>query len=443
MKPAKQNEVPLPGAFVYILNTVDPGDPTDEPDAFVRGLTRIWKRRGGDFQGKPRHSDRYLGELLKSQGTPVRSLTAKLKLKNATRLQAEDAGALVRLVLSYWEYHGAANDVPTGKADQYKPFFDEKLIDEAANYIRKRISDAEEEEANSTSGSRKLPGNDTARLIRTEFEKSDALFTVSSGQTLIVPKDPKLALKGFRDLITELWLVEMNEKKGRFLAWILDATIWGWEEKDWASRLRFMNVHALITRFKALKEFPDRHADANERWSWLQSNSVIIIYGIRPRIAEGPKSHIEPELLQLQHQYVLINQVPDEWDKSTRFLALYGSQKERKDQASYSIFVNKATEDESSQSSSALDQELEFRYFAQAQLAAEDNESEPAQPRSLELPDPGWSYELAYKFVYAAAMHFLSSRKASKQHTKFGAAAVDGLHQLGFSLLSPDEFIKL
>src|SRR5215470_5793595 len=36
-------------------------NPAEDPSGFVRDLTRLWKNRGGRFEGKPRHSDRYLG----------------------------------------------------------------------------------------------------------------------------------------------------------------------------------------------------------------------------------------------------------------------------------------------------------------------------------------------------------------------------------------------
>ena len=50
----------------------------------------------------------------------------------------------VRLVLSYWRHRGAANDRPTGKANQYEPWLDDRKIDEAYNYIRERISEGEQ-----------------------------------------------------------------------------------------------------------------------------------------------------------------------------------------------------------------------------------------------------------------------------------------------------------
>ena len=52
----------------------------DEPAQFVLDLARCWKERGGTVAGKPRHSDRYLDDLLRALGTPIKSLTPYLML---------------------------------------------------------------------------------------------------------------------------------------------------------------------------------------------------------------------------------------------------------------------------------------------------------------------------------------------------------------------------
>jgi hypothetical protein len=190
-----------------------------------------------------------------------------------------------------------------------------------------------------------------------------------------------------------------------------------------------------------LRKFPDRQFNARKRWDWLESNAVIVVYGLETNALRETNVKIEQELRQLQSQYVLVNNIPDEWTKSPRFFALYGSELERKDQASYSIFVSKAGQ-ALPQISSALDQPLDFRYFAHAHFALQD-EKEVGQPRTLELPDPGWSYEIANKYVYAAANHFLGAKDKSRLVTDFGAAAMEGLERKGFSFLSPEQFIAL
>src|SRR5262245_5417431 len=72
-------------------------DPAEAPVEFVRELHRCWKDRGGLVAGKPRHSDRYLDDLLRLLGTPIKSLTPKLA--GRTNLREMDADVLVRLFL--------------------------------------------------------------------------------------------------------------------------------------------------------------------------------------------------------------------------------------------------------------------------------------------------------------------------------------------------------
>src|SRR5258706_5635780 len=102
-------------------------DPADRPAPFVLDLARAWKERGGTVAGKPRHSDRYLDDLLRGLGTPVRSLTPKLA--GRTHLRAADAGVLVHLFLSHWDYIGDPNSGETSarSADPYAPI----LVDAA------------------------------------------------------------------------------------------------------------------------------------------------------------------------------------------------------------------------------------------------------------------------------------------------------------------------
>src|SRR5260370_13174339 len=81
-----------------------PTSPTDAPAEFVRDLAHRWKERGGLVAGKPRHSDRYLDDLLRALATSIRSLTPKLARR--TNLEPSDADLLVRVLLSHWHYVG-------------------------------------------------------------------------------------------------------------------------------------------------------------------------------------------------------------------------------------------------------------------------------------------------------------------------------------------------
>jgi len=454
MNAAEQKTESIPSALKHMLENVAIVDPDEQPIQFVRGLAQLWKSRGGKFEGKTRHSVSYLRDMLEIQGTPIRSLTPKLK--GTTRLQPTDAEALVRFFLSHWKYIGKPSDPPVFESTQYQPMLKENQINEISSYIKQKTfeggTEAEDEiisaEEPPATNAVPLPGEETARLIESEFQKCDGLFTVSSGRTLISTTSPRTSAEGlasFRNLITNLWTIERNDKKGRFLVWVLDYTIFGWQAEDLGSRSRFMNVHALIQRLKALTEFPDKHANVSERWNWLQSNAVIVIYGAPLSKSGAPISkseviEVDPELAKIQHHQVLISAVPPNWARSPAFRALYGPEEQ---EASYSIFASKPAEQTLRQSNSAAELEFEFSYFAHAQLQLGGKNGTTDYARSLRLPYPGWSYELAYRFVYAAVTHVLRPDDTSKQNTKIGAQAAAGLRERGFSFLSPEQFIKL
>ena len=449
MTAIQQGDASAPAAVQDLLEIVAVADPHEKPAQFVRDLAQLWKNRGGKFEGKARHSERYLRDVLENLGTPVRSLAPKLK--GTTRLQPGDAEGLVHLFLSYWKYIGEPTDQPLVEGKNYQPMFDKHRIREISSYIRQTMTDmkaAAEDEDESistdepTAKNLLLPGQDAGHLTETEFQNADAMFTVSSGRTLIGTGSPRTSegLVHFRNLMTSLWDIERSDKKGRVLVWILDYTIWGWELEDAGSRSRYHNVRALIERFKALTEFPDKHADVGERWNWLQTHAVIIMYGTRPRRAES--SILDPQLAKLQQHHILFSALPDRWARSNEFHALYGHNSAPQE-GTYSVFAHEPDDDRAStRITSAADHEIEFSYFAHAQISVGKDYNTTHHARSLVLRPPGWSYEVAYRFAYAAASHFVRPGH-TRQDPKIGTAAVAGLQQLGFSFLTPDEFVKL
>src|SRR5262249_36178773 len=159
--------------------------------------------------GKPRHSDRYLDDLLRGLSTPVRSLTPKLA--GRTHLRPADAGVLVHLFLSHWDYIGDPNSGEIGarSADLYTPLLADAEIEAVCGYVENRIFSVGPEARNGVESATdpSLPGRDMNDLIATEFQKSIALFTVGAGQTLLVPR-PELALLLFRDIMNRLWAVD-------------------------------------------------------------------------------------------------------------------------------------------------------------------------------------------------------------------------------------------
>ena len=338
--------------------------PADEPVEFVRDLARRWKERGGTVAGKPRHSDRYLDDLLRGQGTPIKSLTPKLV--GRTHLKSTDAGVLVRLFLSHWDYIGDPNSGEIGarSTDLYKPVLSEAEIEGVCGYVMERITAAGIEAPSDRESSMTLSKlGDTSKLIVAEFKKAIAIFTASVGQTVLVARR-EMALIGFRNLMNELWAIDEADGQERILIWTLDLGRQDFEDPE--ARLRFMNVEALISRFKALKRFKDSGTEA--RWKWLQSRTVIVMHDTRSVPPEVPR------LPAFGPHHVLFSAIPPKWAGSPEFLALYGDKLERLHETTYTIFLRKSSEGSledgeiSDRISSHLYGHHELRYFGHALL---------------------------------------------------------------------------
>jgi hypothetical protein len=415
-------------------------DPADRPAQFVLDLARAWKERGGTVAGKPRHSDRYLDDLLRGLGTPVRSLTPKLA--GRTHLRAADAGVLVHLFLSHWDYIGDPNSGETSarSADLYAPLLADAEIEAVCGYVENRIFSVGPEARNGVEAATELslPGQDTNDVVAAEFQKSVALFAVGAGQTLLVPR-PELALVLFRDVMNRLWALDEADDEGRILVWALDLGRQDFEDLE--SRLRFMNVEALISRFKALKQFKESATEA--RWNWLRSRTLIVLHDTRSGRPEVPW------LPAFDPHHVLFSAIPPRWAGTREFHTLYGN--ERLHETSYSIFLRKSGENAlargplSNEISSPVRQKYELRYFGHAVLT---DEKGGRQPRGLQLIDPGRSYTEALGTVFVAAIHVLGLRSAPAELSIDGmkidpAHAIEKLRHHGFRLMGLDEFMRL
>jgi hypothetical protein len=415
-------------------------NPADRPVQFVLDLARVWKERGGTVAGKPRHSDRYLDDLLRGLGTPVKSLTPKLA--GRTHLRAADAGVLVHLFLSHWDYVGDPNSGEIGarSADLYAPLLADAEIEAVCGYVENRIFSVGPEARNGIESAieSSLPGQDMYDLIAAEFQKSIALFTVGAGQTLLVPR-PELALIGFRTVMNRFWALDEADDQGRILIWTLDLGRQDFEDPE--SRLRFMNVEALISRFKALKQFRESVTEA--RWNWLRSRTLIVLHDTRSGRPEVPW------LPAFDPHHVLFSAIPPRWAGTREFHTLYGN--ERLHETSYSIFLRKSGENArahgqlSNEISSPVREKYELRYFGHALLTDEKGDR---QPRSLQLIEPGRSYTEALGTVLIAAIHVLGLRSAPAELSIDGmkidsAHAIEKLRHHGFRLLGLDEFLRL
>jgi len=278
-------------------------------------------------------------------------------------------------------------------------------------------------------------------IIATEFQKSVAMFTVGPGQTLLVAK-PELALIGFRNLMNRLWAIDQCDDRERILVWMLDLGRQDFEDPE--ARLRFMNVEAVISRFKALKLFKEVEAEA--RWEWLRSKTVIVLHDTR---------HVRPAVPWLpafDPHHVLFSAIPPRWLRSREFRALYGAEFERLQESVYTIFLRRSAE-EPSDATELPDQipsdsrgPYGLHYFGHALFRSD--EKDERETRGLELDAPGRSYIEALGTVFVAAAERLGLCSAlaglSIDEMKIDPThAIESLSHHGFLLLRLDEFVKL
>jgi hypothetical protein len=416
------NTSSLNGALEYIEKSAPGSNPAADPALFVRTLGRSWKERGGTIGGKRRHSDRQLSELLKSQGTVVKSLTPKLAGK--TKFKPSDVSALVRLFLSHWDYLGNSEDGDNSRfvaeGDLYRPMLSDDEIEEVCRYVEHRMSESNanhREEANLVMWPF-VNGEDSRELIPARFQDSDAIFTISSKRTLITP-EPTTALIGFRNLMNDLFTVDMRDDRTRMLVWILDLGTLDFEDYD--ARLRFLNVESLMSRFTALKVFKEAIAEA--RWNWLRSRVVIMLRDLH---TFGQKF---TGISALAAQHFLFSAIPSDWARSSEFHALCGNNFEHLDEQTYSVFLTRSAD------------HCHFRYFAHGLFLPDDGGDR--QLRGLELPSAGRDYEVAFETVYKAAACALGLDGVLNAFSIDDCKiAISELRGQGFSLLSLDAFVN-
>jgi len=426
MNPADED---VPKSLDIIAKYVS-SSPIEKPARFVLELAHCWKEKGSTLAGKPRHSDRYLDDLLRLRGTPVKSLVPKLA--GRTHLKPSDASVLVGLFLSHWEYTGDPNsgEIRGRSSDLYRPLLPEWDIEVVCRYLEQRIATVGADTKNGGESASRSSDTDqyTNDLIAAEFQKCTAWFTIGAGQTVL--NRPEWVLIGFRNLLNRLWSIEKADNQDRILIWALDLGRQDFDDPE--SRLRFMNVEALISRFKALRRFKESSTEA--RWNWLQSKTIVVVHdtrSVRPEV---------PRLPAFDPNHVLFSAIPPRWAGSPEFLSLYGH--ERLHETNYSIFLSETTDDQTSLQSSHRN--YEFRYFGHAMLGAGDQDDH--QLRGLRLNAPGRSYVEALGTVFLAASQKLGVQNVPAQIAINGmnvdsAHAIEKLRHHGFLLLRLNEFI--
>jgi hypothetical protein len=202
--------------------------PRDNSSRFVRDLYQFWKEEGGISAGRPRHSDKYLSNKLRENGTLVRSLTPKLA-SGRTNIKPEDARILINYFLNNWPESENTN---TGEMF-YEAILSDNQIEALASYVEENIGILNQPAADG------YPGTDIHQLIATQFELSDALMTISP-EHILISVHPRTELIGFMRLIDRLYEIEHSNPKDRLLIWIL--SIGDLRINDEVSRRKFLNL---------------------------------------------------------------------------------------------------------------------------------------------------------------------------------------------------------
>lgn len=426
----------IPNAVAALHKQLALPDEVGDAQAYLRDLHKAWKIGGGISGGKPRHSDRFLTEQLKAQGKIVRSLTPKLV--GNTRIKPHDAEILSRYFLANWPTEGKAES----EEITYLPLLPEEAIEELAEFIADELESpaiAVPERAQPTTS---LPGEEVAELLSRLYAESDALFTVGTERALLpltpqnAPRTAHIPLRGFRDLMNDFWEIEQNDGKPRPLIWVLEFGRQIFDDLE--SAQRYIRVQELVTRIKALHLFDDRKRD--ERLNWLESRALFVVLDTRFEQQIDMKGFRRPNFIA---HHVSFSAIPVEWAKSSNFRALYGSELERLNQRTFSVFLNgrggwlPGGDDDND--------DMNFRrYFGLASFAADNHPNSEQIGRGLELPSPGASYEEAYKTVYAATTSILGLESQIQEPDPVdGKQAIAQLKYLGFRLLRMHEFAGL
>ena len=423
-----------------LSQTVDISEFDEDPEVFVRNLHVRWKHNIGDagkYQGKWLHSDSYLLNILVDQNKEIKSLVPKLG--GRTRIQPEDGRRFVEIFLKYWRYIGDIDKFDKKEFAQealsvrYEPFFEDHLIKAVSDQTKMNLTQrpVRTEKAGDIRRT-SFEGENTASLIARVYSEALALITVSTQQTLIVANQ-RLALLGFRDLVDKLWEIDKSLKVGIPcpLIWILDLGIRNIEDSE--ARLRFLNVEALASRFKALRLFDDPH-NKDARWKWLKSKAVIILRDPNPNGSIEPLQ-VRPPTFNEDH--MLLHTLPPSWATNPSFHKLYGEKFERLSQRNYSVFATRR------ESESLSEVDFALRFFGHAQPESGKGSEEEHQARGLELPSPDLKYEDAFKAVYAAAVHKLGLDNSELSLIGVdGSEAAEQLSHLRFRILNIDEFMR-
>ena len=408
-----------------------PFENEQEALSFLHKLHDSWVHMGGKAaDGKHRNSVRHLKYLLSEKESTVHSLDPKLA--GRTRLSINDAKSLIDLYLSNWIYVGpkAMRDV---KISDYKPFPKIK-IEDVRDTILGYLFSSESARILLPSAESKIDRKSGREIVLENFRRSNALMTVSIGQTFL--RSGMDALVNFRNLIDEFWKIDREEPDDRVLIWIV-----GLGSRNFAhgSALNaFANVESLATLFRALRTMtiPEKR----DRWKWLQEKVAIIVGNLRDEEIDRLYSEENIELSGLSSQIgldvaaeqFLPRSIPTEWGASEEFRSLYGDDFHLlSERTTHTVFFKA----KGWNSRPAHD----LRYFGYASMPDDERAA-----WGLELPSPGGAYDQAYQISYVAACRRLGREPAKEMRVHIDPDdALAHLRGLKFAALRLDEFLNL
>jgi len=407
----------------HFLRGTRPGGKVDHPG-------RTWTVKV--FAEKVGVGDRAIRYWLRNEHLPPDTETVERVLfGNIETIKGADAYAVWRLELR----HAHAKLSPKGGEDVsggdgarpgHMSERDTAQIPRFPNYTRRRIVSGRTSDSAMSSLILKKERNNlrtTKNIITTEFKRSNAMFTVSGQQTLIV--SPKYeTLFGFKNLLCQLHKIGHEDEKERILIWILER--WNQESSNEViDKLRYENVQSLIIRFKAFTAyFGDPEAKAT--WDWLKSRAVVAIQ-------EESRGRFDLS------QNVLFGAVPNKWVQLRELRRLYGDDLSRVDRANYTVFLRPSVNSSSKKHLGDRGEEYRLRYFGHAEISAE---GEDPEVRGAQLPSPGRDYDRAFAIVHAAAIYFLKL-ESTEEHLNKGKEADEKMRVLGCSLMRVEEFVNL
>lgn len=442
-------------AFAEFLEAANNGqDPLpnyrDAPEVTFRFIYDVWVRRGGYEQGKPRHSVRQIKEWLGQD--QVRSL--ETKLAGRTRLQHRDAFDLLRLFLSHWTYDKATDSYATyldSDPEELTSAFIGSLLDGEADSLLLPERSRKSKSAAATTSSIKSHSHystvdetrQTGEFIRELFGISDALVTVSRSRA-VIGRDQPVAMKGFHDLMLDLFEIDQRDRRKRTLIWVID---FGFRDDTVSSRQTINNFYFLVSQFRSIALIQRSGREA--LFNWLRENACIIVGSLLPDEIEHlyveaalTLPEMPQELFWFQADRLFLESVPHRWLDAPGSGAFGLLQRELWLAPTITVHLKLddwPVEDHKPE----VDPRKNLRYLYHGEIPDPSHASTVQDVRAIRLPEPGRRWSNAHRLAIQAAMARLGRQYDSRVIDVEPHEALAALSRQSFAALRLDEFLRL